>query len=100
MKAEMEDGTTFEGDSPEAVVRQMKRSNWSAPERKGEYMQEIATRVSDITGATIRATTATMFLGDLERAQFLKITELSEAQAVAFVQAAKSGEDMPPTSEA
>lgn len=100
MKAEMEDGTTFEGESSEAIVRQMRDSNWSAPERKGEYMSEVATRVEGMTGARVRADNATVFLSDLERAQFLKLSELNETQAVEFTAAAASGQDMPPTNEA
>jgi hypothetical protein len=50
MRIRTTDGAFFLGDSPEDVVRQMKNTQWGAPERKREYMAEVVERVENMTG--------------------------------------------------
>jgi hypothetical protein len=44
------DGETFEGASPQEIVRQMRNTEWGAPERKRDYMVEVIDRVEQQTG--------------------------------------------------
>lgn len=75
MRVTTQDGATFSGDTPEQIVSQMRRDNWSAPPKKREYMEEVAERVIDMTGSVVRADTATNFLNDLQDSGFLKIED-------------------------
>jgi hypothetical protein len=84
MKVTTQDEQTFVGETPESIVSQMKRTDWSAPPKKAEYMREVAERVEMMTGQKARSDNASVFLLDLERAQFLTIEELTPEQAQAF----------------
>lgn len=67
-----QDGATFSGETPEAVVKQMQADDWSAPPKKREYMIEVADRIAEMTGKTVRADAgATAFLHDLTVAGFV-----------------------------
>jgi hypothetical protein len=71
------DGAIFRGGSAAAVVRQMKRTNWSAPSRKVEYMEEVAERVWSMKRAVVRTDPAS-FLLDLRGAELLEIRVRTE----------------------
>lgn len=60
-----QDGAAFKGRTAAQVVSKMRRDNWNAPARKLEYMEEVAERIYQTTGQTIR-TDACHFLADLE----------------------------------
>jgi hypothetical protein len=80
MKVTMNDDTILEGESAQDIVRQMKLSEWSPPRRKGQYMEEVASRVGD----TVRTDDAETFLFDLERIGLLRIENLTDEQADRF----------------
>lgn len=47
------DGQTFTGDDAAHIVRQMRNTEWNAPERKRDYMLEVIQRVETITGVFV-----------------------------------------------
>ncbi len=60
--------TTFLAATAAGIVRQMKRTQWNAPARKGQYMAEVRERVQQMTGAWINVADHERFLRDLEAA--------------------------------
>src|SRR6476646_1576373 len=50
IKVETADGMVFTGAGSRDIVRQMKNTQWTAPDTKGEYMTEVIERVSDMMG--------------------------------------------------
>lgn len=74
------DGAVFRGRSAQAIVRQMKRSQWSAPSLKTEYMEEVAERVFSSRGKVIR-TSPPHFLHDLEQVGMLELSVEMELRA-------------------
>jgi hypothetical protein len=93
------DGSVFRGRSAQAVVRQMKRNQWSAPSRKREYMEEVAERIFAARGIPIRTDPAS-FLRDLADAGLLEIrlqVEMREHHARELLEGlhlAELGEDV------
>ncbi len=69
------DGAVFTGTDEKDIVRQMKHTDWHAPERKGEYMEDVATRIETMTGLKVRWTTAKTFLKDMENIGLVTITD-------------------------
>ena len=67
------DGAIFEGPDEKSIVRQMKETDWNAPERKGEYMEDVAARVDVVMGQSIRSGSAKTFLKDLEAIGLLTV---------------------------
>lgn len=75
MKIRTNDGYEFQGTDAKDVVRQMKYDEWSAPERKREYMEEVVDRVSqmvEIEPVDPQTISAEEFLVWLERAGLVK----------------------------
>lgn len=68
---ETNDGATFSGRTDKEVVSRMRRSMWSAPDRKYEYMEQVANDVAGIYGAVVRTDSPTNFLNDLESAKLI-----------------------------
>jgi hypothetical protein len=66
------EGATFSGSSQKAIIRQMRDTQWNRPDRKGEYMEDVAGRVYSITGCAVRPV-ADHFLTDLQAAGLLTI---------------------------
>lgn len=71
------DGAIFTGKDEKDIVRQMKHTDWNAPERKGEYMEDVAARVDTMMGQEIRVTSAKVFLRDMQTVGLLTIQESS-----------------------
>jgi hypothetical protein len=73
------DGLIFEGKTFQAVVRKMARLNWSRPEPKRRYMEDVVVRVQDMTGLPFptKKLGATTFLLYLEYAGLgaLRVTD-------------------------
>lgn len=66
------DGSVFEGRDEVEVVRQMRAFQWEAPEKKGDYMEEVARRVNQMTGFGIR-NDPHGFVSDLETLGMLRV---------------------------
>lgn len=81
MKIVTSDGVVFEAPTAKGIVSQMRRSQWSAPSKKGEYMREVADHVAEVTGKRVRADEVDAFLVDLEHAGLCRVSDLSPAQA-------------------
>lgn len=58
---------TFEGEDARAVVREMRDSDWHAPDKKRDYMEQVAERVEGMTGERISTDGAEVFLHELHR---------------------------------
>jgi hypothetical protein len=71
MRVKCSDGAVFSGPNEKVIVKQMQATDWNAPERKGEYMDDVAARVDTMLGLTIRTGSAKMFLKDMEVAGLL-----------------------------
>lgn len=72
------EGQEFAGATAEAVVRQMRDTEWNAPEKKRDYMEEVAERVFNMTGLEIPSPTtipASEFLQYLERAGLVTVEQ-------------------------
>jgi hypothetical protein len=80
MKMTMGDESVFEGETPADVVRAMQRDGWSNPPKKAEFVEEVAERVSAMSGIRVRRTPLLAFLYDLERAGLGQLTELTREQ--------------------
>ena len=65
------DSTVFEGASAREIVKQMKNTQWYAPEGKRAYMAEVIDRVEQMTGMR--------FAGNPERSKPSKFLEFLEA---------------------
>jgi hypothetical protein len=71
---ETTDGTRFVGKDEKDVVRQMRDTQWNAPELKRDWMVEAADRATMVTGFRVRSGEgAVIFLSDLERAGLVTI---------------------------
>jgi hypothetical protein len=66
------DGTAFRGRTAKEVVSRMRRNNWSAPDRKQEYMEQVSTRVAQMFGEIVHVDSAETFLRDLVRVGMLE----------------------------
>lgn len=66
MRIKCSDGASFEGADEKAIVRAMQATDWNAPERKGEYMEDVSARVDLMLGQVVRTGSAKMFLKDME----------------------------------
>lgn len=71
MRYRTEDGLELQATTARGLVRALKRRAWSAPDRKGAYMEEVAHRVQDATGCHVRTSTAELFVADLQAAGVL-----------------------------
>ena len=69
------DGAVFTGPDEKSIVRQMKHTDWNAPERKGEYMEDVAARVDMMTGQSVRTTSVKTFLKDMQAVGLLAIEQ-------------------------
>jgi hypothetical protein len=46
----MSDGALFRAKTDAGLVRQMKATQWNAPLKKGQYIEEVCERVHEMTG--------------------------------------------------
>jgi hypothetical protein len=69
------EGGTFEAPTAQGVVRQMRDTQWNAPERKREWMDEVTMRLHQSHGVMIPiGATAEEFLEALERVGVATVT--------------------------
>lgn len=73
LKVDAGNGDVFEGDDAKEIVRQMKMTEWGHPEKKRDYMEEVAERIEQMTGRTILHTSAAQFLLSLADAGVITI---------------------------
>ena len=69
-------GTEFRGATPAKVVKAMKDTQWEAPDRKGEYMDEVRSRVAGMTEAPIHTDSPEAFLDSLEAAGLVTVARV------------------------
>jgi hypothetical protein len=74
LKVDTHDGTVFEGDDAKDIVRQMKMTEWGHPEKKRDYMEEVAERIEQMTGSEVPHGSAASFLLGLAEAGLITIT--------------------------
>jgi hypothetical protein len=81
------DGVQFRARDEKGIVRAMRRTQWNAPERKQEYIEEVCDRVFQMTGKAIGQPANTLnpasFLMYLIRAgliQAIRVTPLKRKQ--------------------
>lgn len=70
------DAGIYAGASAEEVVRAMRDSQWNAPERKRDWMDEVRDRVRSVYGVDIAP--------DLTATEFLKALDTAGVAVVAF----------------
>lgn len=66
------DGATFEADTHEDLVIQMKLDMWIPPKTKEQYMKDVAKRTEIFNGETITYSDCRTFLRELLRIGVLK----------------------------
>jgi hypothetical protein len=69
----------FEGETADAIVRQMRAADWGSPDTKKEYMDGVRERVQMIAGVVVRTDTADHFLRDLETAGMFRLDGFEKA---------------------
>lgn len=75
LKIETNDGAHFQGRNAKAIVRAMKHDQWSAPDTKGEYMEQVSDTVMGMYGAVVRIDSAENFLHDLGTAKLVRVLD-------------------------
>lgn len=82
IRIETNDGEIFTGNDAKDITRQMRDTQWNAPARKGDYIEEVVERVESLTGVAPPSAhpSAEAFLQYLERAKVItaEIVDLSE----------------------
>lgn len=73
IRVDTKDGNLFEGVDAKDVVRQMKMTEWGHPEKKRDYMEEVAERVEQMTGREVPHTSAAGFLLGLADAGIINV---------------------------
>jgi hypothetical protein len=89
------DGAVFTGSDEKAIVRAMKHTDWHAPERKGEYMEDVAARIDMMTGQKIRVSSPKAFLKDLQAVGFLTVSEADSTPSAHHEGSAGAPSDSP-----
>lgn len=69
------DGITVEADSFNKAVMQLRDQQWQAPTLKRDYREEVADRVLDETGTSIRSNTSENFIRDLADLGLLRLVD-------------------------
>lgn len=74
IKIRTNDGAEFKAHSTNGIVSQMRKDQWSAPDKKADYMEEVANFVARSTGHMVRTDDSAIFLNDLEAAGLIEQT--------------------------
>lgn len=69
-----EDGATFEGEDARDLVRQMRDAGWQHYDRKRDYMEDVSSRIEQMTGEPVR-TFAEGFIEDIIEAGLAREVE-------------------------
>lgn len=72
MRVQTTDGAVFEGDTPEALVEAMNAASFAEQRDVKHFMAQTAMRVRQMTGVSVRSTTAAAFVEDLLNQGYLK----------------------------
>lgn len=83
LRVTADDGMVFEGADEKAVVRQMRNTQWNAPEAKRDYICEVIDRVEQVTQTVCahadgRVVAAKEFLDYLASVGFVQIESVGE----------------------
>jgi hypothetical protein len=68
-------GQTFEADSPEELVSQLRESSWVATKDDGDFMYHSSLKAAAQIGKTVRCDTAANYVADLVANGLLKESE-------------------------